>query len=108
MQEELKDKDKQIKELTAAASRIEGQLHGLQTVLAAKTCTCNRLETEMSKVDRQLKQVQAAAAADAEGYKQQLGVLSERVLQLEEQQSVSEHKEQQLMVEASALRAKVW
>lgn len=61
----------------------------------------------MSKLDRQLKQVQAAAAADADGYRQQMGILTERVLLLEEQLSAAQQHEQQLQLDLLTVRTKV-
>lgn len=107
LQEELRDREKQVKELTTALSKAESQLHGLQTVLQAKTGAYNRLDSEMSKLERQLKHVQAAATADADGYRQQLGILSERVLQLEGQVSAGQQREQQLQVDLVTVRTKV-
>lgn len=107
VQDEVREKDKQVKELTSALAQADSQLHGLQTVLAAKTGACNRLDSEMSKLERHLKQVQATADADGDGYRQQLEILSERVLQLEHQLSITRQREQQLQLDLQAKETKV-
>lgn len=106
-QEELRDKERAVKDLAAEADSASSQLHGLQTVLTAKTAQCNRLEAEARQVERQLKQVQAAAAAEQEGLRGEMGALSGRVGELEGQVVAAQQREAEQQAQLVAVRAKV-
>jgi hypothetical protein len=49
-QEELREKDKLVKELQAAVKLAENQVHGLQTVMVTKNAANHRLEAELRQV----------------------------------------------------------
>jgi hypothetical protein len=49
-QEELREKDKLVKELQAAVKQSENQVHGLQTVMVTKNAANHRLEAELRQV----------------------------------------------------------
>jgi chromosome segregation ATPase len=106
-QEELRDKERAVKELTAEADSASSQLHGLQTVLTAKTAQCNRLEAEARQLERQLKQAQSAAAAEQEGLRAGMELLSGRVAEMEGQLAAAQQREQEQQVQLVAVRAKV-
>jgi predicted nucleic acid-binding Zn-ribbon protein len=78
-------------------------------VLTAKTAQCNRLEVEARQLERQLKQAQAAAAAAAEqeGLRQEMQLLSQRVEELHGQVMTGQQREQEQQAQLVAVRAKV-
>jgi chromosome segregation ATPase len=106
-QEELREKERVLKELTAEADSTSSQLHGLQTVLTAKTAQCNRLEGEARQLEWQLKQAAAAAAAEQEGLKGEVAALSQHMEQVEGQLVAVQQLEQEQQVQLTAVRAKV-
>lgn len=107
LQDDLIYKDKQVRELTAQVAKADSQLHGLQTVLAAKHGTCSRLESELRTTAQQLKQAQATSSAAVEALKKQLFSAQESVLGLQQQLSAAQQREHQLLGEVQAVRAKV-
>eukprot|EP00775_Hariotina_reticulata_P011869 gene11869-12013_t len=105
--EDLMYKDKQVRELTTQVAKADSQLHGLQTVLAAKHGTCSRLESELRTTAQQLKQAQATNSAAVEALKKQLVSAQESVLGLQQQLSAAQQREHQLLREMQAVRAKL-
>jgi chromosome segregation ATPase len=106
-QEELREKERALKELTAEADSTASQLHGLQTVLTAKTAQCNRLEAEARQLERQLKQTLAAAAAEQEVLRGEVAAMSQRVAEAEAQLTAVQQREQEQQAQLTAVRAKV-
>lgn len=68
---------------------------------------CNRLDKEVKELSKQLRQAEAAAAADTQALGQQLAALSDRVAGLLDDLAGSRQREQQLEVQLAATRAKV-
>jgi chromosome segregation ATPase len=106
-QEELREKERALRELAAEADSASSQLHGLQTVLTAKTAQCNRLEADARQLERQLKQAAAAAAAEQEGLRGEVAVMSQRVAALEGQLVAAQQREQEQQAQLTAVRSKV-
>lgn len=107
LQEELREREQQVSSLTADSSCLEVQLEGLQTILVTKVSQCNRLGKELKEAHRELKQAEAAAAADQLALGQQLEQLRENVVQLEDALAASQEREQQAAMQLAATRAKV-
>lgn len=97
----------EVAALSAASSRYQAQLEGLQTLLVNKVSQCSRLEKELRETSKQLRQVEAAAAADQAAMAQQLQQLSDGAAGLQEALAAGRQREQQLEAQLAATRAKV-
>lgn len=93
--------------LSAASSRYQAQLEGLQTILVAKVSQCSRLEKELRDTSKQLRQVEAAAAADQAAMAQQLQQLSDGAAGLQDAVAAGRQREQHLEAQLAATRSKV-
>lgn len=97
----------EVAALSAASSHYQAQLEGLQTILVTKVSQCSRLEKELRETSKQLRQVEAAAAADHAAMAQQLQQLSDGAAGLQEALAAGRQREQQLEAQLAATRAKV-
>jgi hypothetical protein len=98
---------RRVNELAAANSRLEAHLHGLQTLVSAKTAQANRLCGEVKQLAKQLRQAEAAAAADLGQVRAQLSHSSERAAQLEAALLAAQLREQHLQAQLLGARSKL-
>lgn len=96
-----------MSELTATNSRLGDQLHGLQTLLSTKAAQARRMDMEAKQLAKQLKQAEAAAAADQQELNVQLGQLSERAVELQGEVAAGQAREQALQHQLVMARDKV-
>jgi septal ring factor EnvC (AmiA/AmiB activator) len=97
----------EVAALSAASSRYQAQIEGLQTLLVTKVSQCSRLEKELRDASKQLRQVEAASAADQAAMAVQLQQLSDGAAGLQEVVAAGRQREQQLEAQLAATRAKV-
>lgn len=107
VQDELREREQEVASLSMTVKQYELQIDGLQTILSAKVCQCNRVATELKDVSKQLRQSEAAAVSEHAAMTLQIQQLSEEVTEAQEDLADGVKREQQLQAQLAATRAKV-